>query len=195
MTVRFAWLALGPKQCPALKTFAILKPRKNNQKGVIVHVTPLQRLFHVCIALPSFLKMIRSCGQRCSCIIADVNFPMYSSDDSPKEHYAAQRNCFSLWKAVFIQNSHFQTSPIYLVCTGCKAGITKQLFKECWMIFTRCALKPDAEVRVVMVVIPLHIFALFILNVIPEAELCKQIRETKCHFTESMLLIGRKVRE
>lgn len=32
LTVRFAWLALGPKQCPALKTFAILKPRKNNQK-------------------------------------------------------------------------------------------------------------------------------------------------------------------
>lgn len=149
----------------------------------------------MCIALSSFLKMVHSCGLCRSCIIADVNFPMYPSDDSPEEHYAAQRNCFGMWKAVFIQNFHLQTSPIQLVRSGCEAGITRQLFKECWMIFTRCVLKPDVEVRVVLVVIPVHIFALFILNIILEAELCKQITEAKCHFTASMLLVGRKVKK
>lgn len=47
LTVRFAWLTLGPKQCPVVKIFAILKPRKTNKKGDSVqphqpaHLTPL----------------------------------------------------------------------------------------------------------------------------------------------------------
>lgn len=36
-----------------------------------------------------------------------------------------------------------------------------------------------------------HIFAFFILNIIPEAELCKHIRESACHLTETMLLKDR----
>jgi len=39
-----------------------------------------------------------------------------------------------------------------------------------------------------------RIFALIILNIIPEAELCKQIREATSHFIERMLLTGRKVK-
>ena len=46
-----------------------------------------------------------------------------------------------------------------------------------------------------LVVNLVHIFALFILNIIPEAELCKQIGEATCHFTESVLLTGRKVKK
>lgn len=63
------------------------------------------------------------------------------------------------------------------------------------MIFTRCVQKPDVEGSKFLVVNLVHIFALFILNIIPEAGLCKQTRKATCHFTESVLLTGTKLKK
>lgn len=41
------------------------------------------------------------------------------------------------------------------------------------MIFTRCVQKTDVEGSEFLVVNLVHIFTLFILNIIPEAGLCK----------------------
>lgn len=111
----------------------------------------------------------------------------------------AQRHHSAVWKATFVQNSHFENC-LYLYgllcmwgryCQVAFQGMLDDFYQMCSE--TRCG-RQNLSLSICWL-IKCIFFLFFILNIIPEAELCKHIKEATCQLSETLLLKCRNVRE